>query len=262
MNVLICTYGADGIRRVADMNLPTVDGVTYIISWQQPGDTALPAALRRSDIAVHRSDTTGLSVNRNLALSLATDEVCLIADDDLHYTARNLIDVMQVFDSNPDVDVAAFMSHSEVVGKIYPERPCALSDMPRGYYITSVEMAVRRRPDRQLPAFDTRFGIGSKLFGCGEEEIFVHNALKKGLVCKFFPIFACSYTGIPTGERMVDDPSVLMAFGAVLAIRHPLTAAPRIALKSWRLRRSSGISVLKSLRLMTRGAIISLKTKL
>lgn len=261
MNVLICTYGPEGIGRVSDMNLPTVDGVTYIVSWQQPGDTALPAALRRSDITVHRSDTTGLSVNRNLALSLATDEVCLIADDDLRYTARNLIDVMQVFDCNPDVDVAAFMSHSEVAGKIYPDRPCPLSDMPRGYYITSVEMAVRRRPGCELPAFDTRFGIGSNLFGCGEEEIFVHNALKKGLVCKFFPIFACSYTGIPTGERMFADPSVLMAFGAVLAIRHPLTAPLRIALKSWRLRRCSDLSVLKSLLLMTRGALKSLKTK-
>ena len=36
LDVMIVTIGADGIKRVAAMNLPEVEEVRYIVSWQMP----------------------------------------------------------------------------------------------------------------------------------------------------------------------------------------------------------------------------------
>lgn len=45
LDVLICTYTPDGIRRVAGMNLPALEGVTYIVSWQEHADAPVPDSL-------------------------------------------------------------------------------------------------------------------------------------------------------------------------------------------------------------------------
>ena len=38
LDVLISTCGSNGIERVAQMQLPQVDGVAYIVSWQLTDD--------------------------------------------------------------------------------------------------------------------------------------------------------------------------------------------------------------------------------
>ena len=89
LEVEICTYGLDGLQRVAQMTLPPVEGVRYRICMQNPDCAAveLPEALRRPDVDFFQHPTRGLSVNRNVALDRAEADIILIADDDLHYTA-------------------------------------------------------------------------------------------------------------------------------------------------------------------------------
>ena len=88
LDVLIATHTPEGILRVADMNLPVVEGVRYIVSWQDHRDAEIPPALdARNDVTVDRFGQRGVSFNRNNAIELSTADVYLVADDDLRYSS-------------------------------------------------------------------------------------------------------------------------------------------------------------------------------
>lgn len=50
LDVAISTYQPQGLQRVADMNLPQVEGVRYVVSWQQHGGARIPEQLLRNDV--------------------------------------------------------------------------------------------------------------------------------------------------------------------------------------------------------------------
>ncbi len=111
LDVLISTMGYDGIKRVVAMNLPRVDNVKYIVSWQLPGDDfpgVIPQELMREDVNVYQLNSRGISLNRNNAIDNSTADICLTADDDLKYTPEQLKSVIATFENNPDVDIATF----------------------------------------------------------------------------------------------------------------------------------------------------------
>lgn len=55
LQLLICTFN-DGIKRIPDLLLPPIDGVEYLVSWQQADDFTpheLPEEIAdRSDVEV------------------------------------------------------------------------------------------------------------------------------------------------------------------------------------------------------------------
>ena len=147
LQVLICTFGPDGIRRVAECRHPQVDGVEYIVSWQLPeGEPEIPPCLDRSDFRIFPSKTRGLSANRNLAFSHATAPLLLISDDDVEYTQEQLLTVTDVFDKIKDCEFICFRYESEPWRKQYPEATFPFSERsPKGYYVSSIEIALRGR---------------------------------------------------------------------------------------------------------------------
>ena len=221
LEVEICTYGLDGLQRVAQMTLPPVEGVRYRICMQNPDCAAveLPEALRRPDVDFFQHPTRGLSVNRNVALDRAEADIILIADDDLHYTAEGLRAVIDTFAADPTLDFATF-EYSGPDGKTYPEQSCNLSEpLPRGYYITSFELAIRRS---SLPAslrFFIFMGIGNTFYTCGEENSFLLLIIRNGLKGKFFPIEICQHPGLTSGSRR-PIPGSLRSIGGYIWLEH------------------------------------------
>ena len=62
LDVLIATHRPEGIKRVVDMDLPRVDGVGYIVSWQDHRGVLVPQELaRRDDIEIVRFEGCWLS---------------------------------------------------------------------------------------------------------------------------------------------------------------------------------------------------------
>lgn len=80
LQVLICTIGAEGIARVLKAVHPRVEGVGYLVSWQQPdGDIPVPQELaERQDFQVFIHRSHGISRNRNFAISCASAPLCLM----------------------------------------------------------------------------------------------------------------------------------------------------------------------------------------
>lgn len=227
LQVLICTFGEAGIRRIAEASHPRIPGVEYIVSWQLgDSDGNIPEGLQRDDFRILLSDTRGLSRNRNIALDAASAPICLIADDDLKYNPDVFRNIIEVFKADPQLDIAAFR-YSGGDGKHYPDHEFDLRRPPKGYYVSSIELAFRRESVMASGIrFDLRFGIGAQ-FPSGEENIWLHQLLQAGLKGKFFPITIANHEALTTGSRLGADPEFIRTKGAVMRILFP---------RSWPLR--------------------------
>ncbi|MDE6395266.1 MAG: hypothetical protein K2K77_07990 [Duncaniella sp.] len=254
LDVAIITCGPEGILRVADMNLPVVDRVKYIVSWQDHRDAPVPASLVRDDIRLYRIDGIGLSLNRNHSLSLCSADIILITDDDITFTGHGLTDVIATFENNPDVDVATFRSE-HTGASVYPHESCQLGDpLPKGYSVASFEIALRRSTAGHLRCHPL-LGLGSPDMHGGEDEILLLSAIKRGLNCRFFPVTICRHPHASTGYKSSLTDKNLRAMGCVIALYYPYSCALRIPLKAWRVKRARQAGLLKSLLYLTQGAL-------
>ena len=257
LQVLICTLGEAGIKRIIEAHHPNIPEVEYLVSWQLPdGDMEIPEELKqRKDFKVFKNNTRGLSKNRNIALSLATAPYCLISDDDLDYSEDGLLQIIQKFEDDPELDIATF-KYSGNDCKFYPDFSFDLRKPPKGYFVTSFEIAFRRNKIiKSQIKFNENFGIGAK-FPAGEEDLFIYNLLKKRLKGYFFPIIIAHHEGLTTGLRLDGDPSLIITKGAVFIHTHKWTWPLRMIVHAYRQRKHSGnsLSILKYCKYWLKGA--------
>lgn len=231
LEVLISTYGPQGLQRVAQMTLPKHKRVRYLVCCQTDDynlnafDTSILAY--RKDIQLKMIPGKGLSANRNAALSFASADYLLIADDDLHYTAEQLLSVIDKFDSNAALDIACFMPLQPY--HRYPKRELIITAQSRHrHYPQSCEIALRRTSwQKSGVLFSSLFGINSGYLESGEDDIFFHQLLCNGLTAKYFPEAIFSHPHPSSGYKQ-QTPGMLRARGAVLSIVHPRTYKLRI----------------------------------
>ena len=218
---LISTLG-ERIAQAAKVLLPPVEGVSYVVVWQRNGigSDALPAELKeREDVSIVEDNGKGLARSRNIALENATADLLVITDDDNRYDTAAIELIRNAFAKHPTAGLLQFQALS-MEGKPlrnYPAFPYAYETRPRGTYFCSVELVMRRKAN--LPRFDERFGLGAEL-GCGEEEVFVHEAVKRGVKMIYVPQPLVRTDGATTGGRFLTDAKVQKAKGAVLYILH------------------------------------------
>lgn len=258
LQVLIATFGSEGLERIASSSLPRLDNVEWVVSCQCPGQNSLPIPedLVRPDMHIHFSDSRGLSVNRNLLLDLATAPYCMIADDDLAYFAEGLQGIIEFFESNPEIDIAItrYVDKSGNYEKIYPNTITSLFPNPKGYFVTSFEIAFRRDPVINSGIrFNTNFGIGAPLYGSGEENLWIYDLNKARLRGCITTLITACHNGPTTGLRIAPEPRILRAQGAVISRIYPFTALLRAPLKAWRTARMTGSPLLTALKWVMKG---------
>ena len=218
---LISTLGKR-IAQAAKVLLPPMERVSYVVVWQRNGigSDALPAELKeREDVSIVEDNGKGLARSRNIALENATADLLVITDDDNRYDTAAIELIRNAFEKHPTAGLIQFQALS-MEGKPlrnYPAFPYAYETRPRGTYFCSVELVMRRKAN--LPRFDERFGLGAEL-GCGEEEVFVHEAVKRGVKMIYVPQPLVRTDGATTGGRFLTDAAVQRAKGAVLCILH------------------------------------------
>lgn len=238
LEVLICAYGREGIERVASHRHPAMEGVVYLVSWQL-GDSSceIPEALRRDDFKIEITPTRGLSRNRNHAFSKATAPLLLISDDDLDYSSEHLERVVRFFSENPDCDVAAFQYESDVGPKPYPNHPFNLRHPAKGWFLTSMELALRRDVVDSGVRFNPWFGVGSA-FIAGEESLFLHDVLAAGFEGRYSPEAVCRNENPTTGSRLGLTSEFIKTKGAVFLRLHRWSWMIRMMVHAWHMRKS------------------------
>lgn len=218
LNVLICTID-DGILNVPSVLLPPIEGVSWVVSMQYSDQKYLdivPAELKnRSDVILTYLEGRGLSRNRNNAINHSEGDILLIGDDDCRYSKSALLEVIHFYEMNPSYDIV-FFAAADYDGKPLKFYPSQLTSFQQafkeGFYPASVELTMRQGLGLH---FDTRFGLGSPLLCAGEEDVFVHDALKAGYNVVVYPMTVVRTDGKTTGSRFLSDRQVQITKGAV-----------------------------------------------
>lgn len=253
LDVAIATYRPEGIKKVEKMLPAPQDGVRYIVSWQEHQNEEVPEALKiRNDVEVHRTDLKGLSNNRNNALNFCNGDIVLIADDDLEYDPAFAIIIRDSFQKHPDMDLATFKFDYKNP-KVYPNYTCELNlPLPKNYYVNSIELAFKKEVIGKIKFWE-RMGLGNEFLGCGEEELFLYNAIKKGLHCRFIDQKIGNHKGPTTGDKV--SPPILHGQGFIISLLYPVSAFMRIPLKAWRLKKQTGVAFLPTFYHLSLGAL-------
>ncbi len=128
----------------------------------------------------------GLSRSRNMALSKASSDICILCDNDVEYLPDYENSILDAFSRHPDADLIVFYIKRKE--KPIPNYPKAKR---MGYLsvlkIFSPEIAFRRASIGDI-RFDVRFGAGSGRYILGEENIFLYECLKRGLKIYYEPV--------------------------------------------------------------------------
>jgi len=223
LQVLICTLGEAGIRRVAEGSHPRVPGVEYLVSWQLPdGDTDIPKELIRSDFKIYKTKSKGIAINRNHAISKASAPLALMTDDDVSYTEKELKNVIKQYKLNPTADLITFKYHSSKFPKTYPKHIFNLNNPPKGYYVTCFEITFRTSKIKKNITFNPHFGFNTTFHG-GEEEVFIYDAIKSGINCVFIPCFVGTHNHSTTGDRDSHKDISIITKGAIFYHTHSKT---------------------------------------
>lgn len=253
LELAVVTLGEEGILRVERMIPPPSEGVGYVISWQCYHGIDLPSGLRRDDVRVCRVEGKGISSNRNHALDNCRADIILFADDDLAYNPGSFDAIRKAFSDNPDMEIALFKAKFPVA-KTYPGKSGRIAlPFPKGYYVTSFEIAARRERIADLRCHPS-LGIGAPSMTCGEDEFFIISAIKRGMDIRFINHEICAHPAMSTGLRR-PTPGDLRAQGCIISIQYPGSFPLRLLLKAWRLSRAGKSPLLKSLRHLASGAL-------
>lgn len=196
----------DSVNQIPALLPAEAAGVRFIVVHQQfhtQGDAATVALLTaRNDVLYVPSASKGLSVSRNLALSHATADLVLFADDDISFLPDAVTDIRAAFTALPDADVLTFRYcvTPGVYRKSYPAKAIQRSRFSI-FRVSSVEVVARRQSLRKKQIhFDERFGLGTAL-PVSEENIFLADCLKAGLQVWFYPATIVAHPDQTTGAN-------------------------------------------------------------
>lgn len=123
----------------------------------------------------------GVGLNRNNALMRSGAEICLLADDDVRYLDGYEETILRNFAENPKADVIIFNIYSDSKkNRFVCDKKMRVNHLNCGRF-GAVRIAFRRsKIIKNSISFNILFGGGS-MFSAGEDSMFIHDCLFKGL---------------------------------------------------------------------------------
>lgn len=207
LSVLISTID-DGLKNIDKVLLSVSKEVEYIISHQYTDEKYrfIPKALLRKDVLISQIPGKGLSKSRNNAIKHATGEIAVIADDDVRYKSDYFDTIVNTY-LYENVDVACFKiktPEGKLEYKKYPKEILEIKDF-ESYSPSSIELTFKLDKIKlHNISFDHRFGLGAKFIG-GEEKLFLHDSIDKGLKVKFIPKYVVEHDYESSNRNLTDN---------------------------------------------------------
>ena len=179
MQVLVATMHQTDTTIIQKMNIrcPAIvanqDDREEILSWQSEW----------GECKMITTPTRGVGLNRNIALLAATDEILLLADDDVVYNEDMPQAVVDAFSSLPQADVIVFGLDIVKNGAVIERRIPAIGRLHvwNSMRYGTCRVAVRRKTliDHNI-MFSQCFGGGCP-FSAGEDSLFLKACFDAGL---------------------------------------------------------------------------------
>ena len=165
--------------------------------------------------ALEERRESGVARSRNRAIALATEDICLLGDDDQVYFPDTIDRVERAFSMHPEADIITFMEKTPEgeLRKSYPKRAMRHSVFSV-MRVREPEIAFRLSSVQRFGLrFDEDFGFGKYVIG--EGYIFLVDALKKGLTVMFVPEVISIHPAESTATMGATDKNVMYSKGAM-----------------------------------------------
>lgn len=175
LEVLVATMGQTDCSLAEKMNIQT----SAVIA-NQCGQWGYEEA---GQVRMISTDTKGVGVNRNLALSLAKGDILLFADDDVTYYDGTLQGVIDAFRQFPDADVIFFGMDMTREGEVFDKRrhKSRRVHLWNSLRYGAARMAIRREAIvKHRLSFSTLFGGGCR-YSSGEDTVLIRDCFRAGL---------------------------------------------------------------------------------
>ena len=145
-------------------------------------DSTTPTLNNRNVISKNEK---GLSKSRNEAIKNVKNDIILIADDDVSYNDNYKKIIIDAYNKYPNADIICFYVKSKNNKRRTKKMFTGKIGYLRAMKIISSEISFKRLSiiNNNLK-FDENYGSGTE-FNRGEEQIFLYEALKKGLKILF-----------------------------------------------------------------------------
>lgn len=205
-------------------------------------------------LRIRHFSESGISNSRNRALENAKGEILLITDEDVELLEGMPRFVEEAFENYPEADIITFQTLNEkgLKRKNYSDSPF-WHNMRTVMQVSSIEIALRRPSVvKNAIEFDSRFGIGSR-FPTGCENVFLSDALKKGLRILYFPSPIVSHPDESSGRKLYQNEPVIKAKGAMFYRIFGWKAYFVGVLFALKKRRETGLSLLKNIQILFSG---------
>ena len=215
ISILVSTYGKSN-PKLQYLKGSTDDKIDFVIIHQKPDMISGNQLSKIYGSNYYTSNTIGLSKSRNLAISKANSDICLIADDDASFVEELHSIVLNAFRENPKADIITFKIC--VPGRGYYKNYSTKKFWYKRkniFKVSSIEIAFKSNSIKKCNLkFDEEFGLGSK-YPLGEEAIFLNDALINGLKVLYLPIGIVYHPIESTGKKYTIEK--LRARGAQIA---------------------------------------------
>lgn len=198
------------------------------------------------------SDQRGLTKSRNLALSYASKDICILCDDDVYYYSDYKETILKAFEQLPDADIIIFdIERINYNGNARPIRKVRKAPSHKSY--GSVRIAFRRKSiERNNIWFDVNFGSGS-IFTSGEETILLNKARRKKLKIYEFPSVIAKVDFQASTWREGFNEKFFYDKGALLASAYPNLKYMYMFYYIKALRKSTSLSNIELVRWILKG---------
>jgi len=181
LGVLVATID-EKVERTVRGILPQLTKSHVLVSHQitEESDFKDLEGLGAQHVEYSQIKSRGLAKNRNNSLAHMTQEINLLADDDVEYIPDFESVVLKEYESHKDADVITFRverdrNASGERGDHFEHNRWTLRKVP------SIGISFRKSSiEKANIKFDERFGIGST-YASGEEAVFLKDCLDAGL---------------------------------------------------------------------------------
>ena len=133
---------------------------------------------------VINTSTRGLSVSRNLAIQNASEDLCLICDDDEIFVDNLETIITTAYLENPDADIIIFKMFNQGAKFGNQRRKLRKYELMR---VASWQVSFRHKSVKNIIEFDPFLGAGTPS-GSGEENKFLNECYKKNLNIYYEPV--------------------------------------------------------------------------
>lgn len=149
----------------------------------------------------------GLSKSRNKAIEYSKADICLICDDDIKMNPDYERIILEAYNTHRDADAITFLyTH----GGILYDRVKAKKTIKHNRFtllrVASSQITFKRFSIiKNNINFDTRFGLGSKMYESGEENLFLMDMYKKGLKIYHVPLIISDHVPEVDSNSFFDE---------------------------------------------------------